>query len=252
MLIESIERRGWADNDVLAEWFHLLSPSAHYADVAKSYRDTIFAASRHRPHTLLELGSGGGNNAFFLKRYFTCTLTDRSPVMLARSRTINPECEHIENDMRTLRLNRQFDVVFIHDAITYLTTEADLRLALETAFVHTRLGGVALFAPDCVRETFQPRTHHGGNDDNEGHSLRYLEWRWDPDPTDMTYLVDFVIMLRESGMNVRVVHDRHVCGLFPRASWIDAIVQTGFRVQSSTKLGFVGEPDEVFIVSRMR
>ena len=30
-------------------------------------------------------------------------------------------------DMRTLRLERTFDVVFIHDAISYLTTEDDLR-----------------------------------------------------------------------------------------------------------------------------
>ena len=47
--------------------------------------------------------------------------------MLALSATLNPECEHLEGDMRTLRLGRTFDVVFIHDAISYLTTEDDLR-----------------------------------------------------------------------------------------------------------------------------
>ena len=70
-----------------------------------------------RPGTLLELGSGGGNNASHLKARFNCTLTDISPDMLALSRTLNPECEHLEGDMRTLRLGRTFDVVFIHDAI---------------------------------------------------------------------------------------------------------------------------------------
>ena len=35
--------------------------------------------------------------------------------------------------LRTLRLGRAFDVVFIHDAIDYMTTHHDLRLALETA-----------------------------------------------------------------------------------------------------------------------
>ena len=73
--------------------------------------------------TLLELGSGGGNNASHLKTRFDCTLTDISPEMLALSRSLNPECEHLEGDMRTLRLGREFDVVFIHDAISYLTTE---------------------------------------------------------------------------------------------------------------------------------
>ena len=72
--------------------------------------------------TLLELGSGGGNNASHLKHRFECTLTDLSPEMLALSRTLNPECEHIEGDMRTLRLERTFDAVFVHDAIAYITT----------------------------------------------------------------------------------------------------------------------------------
>ena len=36
----------------------------------------------------------------------------------------------------------------------YLTTERDLGLAIETAYIHCRPGGAALFAPDYVRETF--------------------------------------------------------------------------------------------------
>jgi len=41
--------------------------------------------------------------------------------MLALSMTVNPECEHIEGDMRTLRLGHTFDAVFLHDAVMYLT-----------------------------------------------------------------------------------------------------------------------------------
>ena len=33
------------------------------------------------------------------------TLTDIAPGMLAMSESINPECEHIVGDMRTLRLD---------------------------------------------------------------------------------------------------------------------------------------------------
>ena len=56
--------------------------------------------------------------------------------MLAVSRALNPECEHIEADIRAVRLGRTFDAVFVHDAICHMTTEADLRAALETAIVH--------------------------------------------------------------------------------------------------------------------
>ena len=38
--------------------------------------------------TLLELGSGGGNNASHLKARFECTLTDLSPDVLALRRSI--------------------------------------------------------------------------------------------------------------------------------------------------------------------
>ena len=97
--------------------------------------------------TLLELGAGGGNNAFHMKRRFSCTLTDLSPRMLEVSRSINPECEHLAGDMRELRLGRQFDAVFVHDAVEYMTTPDDLARAVSTAYIHTRPGGVALFVP---------------------------------------------------------------------------------------------------------
>ena len=107
------------------------------------------------------------------KQYFESTLVDLSPEMLAISRARNPDCAPGEGDMRTVRLGRTFDAVFDHDAVVYLTTEADLRQAMETAFVHCRPGGVAIFAPDCVRETFVPQTDHGGHD-GAGRALRYL------------------------------------------------------------------------------
>src|SRR5690606_12595145 len=106
---------------------------------------------------------GGGNNASHLKAHARLTLVEPSEGMRAVSRALNPECEHLDGDMRTVRLGRTFDAVFVHDAVAYMTTEADLRRAMATAFLHTRPGGAALFAPDHVRETFVPGTDHGGH-----------------------------------------------------------------------------------------
>jgi hypothetical protein len=101
----------------LADWFHLLTAPAEYAEEAEFYLRTIAEALGHRPLTLLELGAGGGNNAWHYKRTVErVTLTDLSPRMLALSERINPECEHIIGDMRSARLSREFDAVFIHDA----------------------------------------------------------------------------------------------------------------------------------------
>ena len=213
----------------LAAWWPLLSPPGEYAEEAAFYERTLLAACSRAPHTLLEIGCGGGNNASHLKARFDLVLVDRSPDMLAVSRRLNPECTHVEGDMRTVRLGREFDCVFIHDAICYMATEADVRRAIETAFVHCAPGGAALFAPDHVRETFSPGTDCGGNDEAGGRGLRYLEWTWDPDPSDETYVVDYAYLLRDGDGTVSVVHDRHVEGLFPRGTWLRLIAEAGFE-----------------------
>ena len=59
----------------LAPWFHLLTAPEDYAGEAERYRRTIVQALPDAV-TLLELGSGGGNNASHLKQCFTCTLSD--------------------------------------------------------------------------------------------------------------------------------------------------------------------------------
>src|SRR2546421_9799983 len=130
--------------------------------------------------------------------------------------------------MRSVRLGREFDSVFVHDAVVYMTTEDDLKAAIETAFVHCRRGGAALFAPDHVRDKFAPYTDHGGHDAEDGRGLRYLEWTWDPDPSDDTYTVDFAYLLREGNKPVRVVHDQHVFGIFPREVWLRLFREAGF------------------------
>src|SRR5436309_14088852 len=114
----------------LASWFHLLSSPPDYAEEAEFARSLLVEASSTPPVTVLELGSGGGNNASHLKAHFKMTLVDLSSGMLELSRKLNPGCEHLQGDMKTLRLERTFDAIFIHDAIMYMTNDADLRLAL--------------------------------------------------------------------------------------------------------------------------
>lgn len=214
--------------DELASWWSIFSPPADYEEEAAFFTRLLLEAGEPPARTVLELGSGGGNNASHLKKTFQMTLVDPAPGMLAVSRTINPECEHLEGDMRTLRLGRLFDRVFIHDAINYMTTREDLRRAMETACVHCRPGGAAIFVPDFVREKFRPATNHGGYD-GEGRAIRYLEWIWDPDPSDTTYTVDYAYLIREAGGEVRVEHDRHVLGLFSQDEWLELLKETGFE-----------------------
>jgi SAM-dependent methyltransferase len=211
----------------IADWFHLLTAPQEYVEEAAIYRAAILQYAPQAKR-VLELGSGGGNNASHLKETFEMTLVDLSPAMLALSLTLNPECEHLQGDMRTTRLGRAFDAVFVHDAVMYMTSLEDLRAAMLTAYTHCAPGGVALFAPDCIRETFKPATEHGG-DDGQLRSMRYLEWTWDPDPSDSTFQVDYAYLLHEADGSVRSLYDRHIVGLFSRSEWLGLLAEVGFQ-----------------------
>lgn len=247
----------------LAAWWPLLDDPADYAEEAGVYGDLLADACDAPIESLLELGCGGGNSASHLKKRFPrLVLADISEDMLAVSRALNPECEHRAGDMRTLRLGRTFDAVFVHDAVCYMTTEADLRSALETAWVHCRPGGAVLFAPDYVRENFRAGTTTGGCDERQAagraggcaRGLRYLEWVRDPDPRDTEYLVDFAFLLRERDGSVRAVQDRHVEGLFARDRWLDLLTGVGFEARSVPLVLSDVEPGrhEMFVGRRSR
>lgn len=234
----------------LAPYFHLVTAPVEYVGEAAAYATAIERGARRTVRTLLELGAGGGNNASHLKAHYACVLTDLSAAMLEQSRRLNPECDHEQGDMRTLRLGCAFDAILVHDAVVYMTTLEDLERAIATAFVHCAPGGVAIFAPDYVRETFRPGTSHGGNDEG-ARGARYLEWVHDPDSGDATYVVDYAFLLRD-GVAVRAVHDRHVEGMFPRATWVDLLSRAGFKVEFATGPLDDGATSEFFVAVRPR
>lgn len=214
----------------LAHWWPLFSPVEDYAAEAAMYAPLLRTASRPVVD-VLELGSGGGHNAYYLKREHTLTLSDLNPEMLALSRALNPECHHVPGDMRTLRLGRRFDAVFVHDAVDYMTTEADLLAAITTAEAHLREGGVVLLAPDHVAETYEPATDCGGSDAPDGRGLRYLEWTWDPDPTDTSITTEYAFLLREADGQVASHAETHVGGLFPTRTWMHLLASAGLRAE---------------------
>jgi SAM-dependent methyltransferase len=217
----------------LARWWPLVSPVEEYAGEAAEFLRVLSDAAPDAK-TILELGSGGGHNAFYLKRAYRMTLTDLSEDMLVVSKRINPECEHLPGDMRTLHLGRMFDAVFAHDAIAYMTTEADLSATMATAFRHTRPGGVALFVPDDVKESFESDTDCGGHDGPSGEGIRFLEWSH-ADPNDTVSTTSYSFVVREVDGSISSFSETHRQGLFPRATWVRLLEQQGFSVEVLTE-----------------
>jgi SAM-dependent methyltransferase len=213
--------------DALAHLWPVLSPPEDYADEARYWRDALRAHFGGRRPRVLELGVGGGHNLSHLTGGVDAAAVDLSERMLANSVRLNPTVEHHVGDMRTVRLDREFDAVLIHDAISYLTTEEDLRLTFETAAAHLHPGGLLGCAPDWTRESFTGPAASVHGPRGEGGQVTFFEYVHDPDPTDTWIEVIYLFVLREGGA-ARVIEDRHRLGLFPLAVWNERIAAAGF------------------------
>ena len=223
----------------LADWWPMISPVREYTREA-AYLEALISqatATQFTPATpptpgtqaaVLDLGSGGGHVAVHLKHMFTMTLVDISDRMLAVSRRLNPECDHHVGDMRTIRLGRRFDAVLVHDAIDYIIGKADLRLVIETAAAHCKPGGIALFIPDYIKDTFSEVGGGGGGGvDATGRTASFVERTWDPDPADDWVQADYEFTLHTPGAQAEVVRESHRLSSFSRETWLRLLAAAG-------------------------
>ena len=240
-------------HDLAWLWPHL-SPPGHYVAEA-AHLDALLAEHLgNAPQRILELGAGGGHTLVHLDartggRHHTVA-ADLSPEMLVHAAALIPGLETHAADMRTMRLNQAFDAVFIHDAIDYLVTEDDLRQTFETARAHLRPGGLLFVAPTYLTETFEDNevAHDGTTVDRTGAqgfgteadrsaasdpiNLTYFTYIHDPDPTDTTFEMILLYLVRDlTTRKVEVIEDRHTLGLFPYETWTSLMEQAGFDVQ---------------------
>jgi len=236
--------------DDLAWLMPLISPPEDYAEEAARWRDVLRETLGDGRHHLLELGAGGGHNLSHLTADFAATAVDISPAMRDLCRQLNPDVECLPGDMRTVRLNRTFAAVLIHDAVSYMLTEADLAAAFRTAAVHLAPGGVLITAPDRVAETFRPPEVDTVSRETESSFVSYVEYTWDPDPADTTVETLMLYLIRRpDGLQVEL--DRHATGLFPRATWRRLLAVAGFEVAVRRfSLAGLDRPYELYVGRR--
>ncbi len=180
--------------------------------------------------TLLELGAGGGHTLHHLKDTFVSTAVDVSDAMLDNLRRLNPSVRTLTSDMRSLELNEQFDVILLHDAVDYLCTETDIHATLKNIVNHLAPDGVAIIAPTYTTETFVDGDAEFDSRGDDIRELTYLSYVHDPDPQDNTIELILVYLIREHNQ-VRVMTDRHRCGLFSTGRWLALFSDAGLTCE---------------------
>ena len=209
-------------------------PHEEYADYCRHVAGLIERHARRPARTLLDIGCGGGKNVLNLKGTFSVTGVDLSPAMLAQARALNPESTFVHGDMRTFRLGGTFDAVLMDDAISYMTSLADLVAALGNASAHLNPGGVLVVTPDVTTETFQQNktvaTPATGMDPQSGLDVVFVENAYDPDPSDEQYDATILYLIRDCG-RLRIETDHWTLGLFSHDTWLHALREVGLDVQ---------------------
>lgn len=139
-----------------ARYYNLLYRDKDYAQEAQFIHKLL---QTHVPHTqsILELGCGTGNHAQLLaKQGYNVHGVDLSSEMLQQfsgrisqlPKEFAAKLTLSQGDIRTIRLNQQFDaIISLFHVMSYQTSNEDLQAAFQTAKVHLKPGGVMIF--DC-------------------------------------------------------------------------------------------------------
>jgi len=224
----------WISYNDLAWTEDWLANPTDYEEEVLTYVDLIQRTATEPPRTLLHFGSGAGGHDWIFKRHFSVTGVDISLGMLNKARITHPDIEYLEGDMRTLRLNREFDAVVIPDSIDYMASREDLQQAIQTAVCHLKTGGVLLVVGK-TEEIFQ-NNNFAYTGDRDGIHVTLLENNYINPFCPNTYEATFVYLIRQKGE--LVIHtEQQVLGLFPQAIWDEVFMNAGITMQKANMDG---------------
>ena len=238
-------------SDLAALW-RIFSPPEEYVEEVETFR------ARFRRHgvpdggSLLHLGSGGGSVDYHLKQFYRVTGVDISEAMVAESRRLNPEVEYVCGDIRSVRLDRTFDAVLVHDAISYMTSVDELRAVYRAAAAHLQVGGVMVALPEELKERLPSLGPTAEARVSGSTVLTVMETHFVPDPLDHAFENVYVFLIRE-GDELRVELDRHVVGAFQLEEFLGAMRSAGFAPNAERwELSEWGDGPELPLITAVR
>lgn len=218
----------WISYNELAWTEDFLADQSDYEKEVKKYVRLIKSLAKNKVNTMLHLGCGAGGHDRYFKKYFKVTGVDLSLGMLAKAKTNNPEIEYLEGDMRTIKLNRQFDCVVIPDSIDYMSSLDDLGLALQNAAIHLKKGGIFLVVAK-TKEIFRDNNfvYTGKKGDLE---VTLFENNYINLYSDSTYEITMIYLIRKKG-KLKTYMENTLAGLFTEIQWANLFENYGFNMQ---------------------
>jgi len=145
----------------LAPFYDLQYSRKDYPGEVRQLEKLVRRFGRSGGGDWLDVACGTGRHLEILRRHHLCTGVDASPQMLRVARRRLPGVRLVRGDMRTFRLERQFDVVScLFSAVANLHSEQALTRAFANFARHLRPGGVAIVEPWILPSRAKPGHLH--------------------------------------------------------------------------------------------
>lgn len=127
-----------------SKYYDLLYQDKNY-EAESGYINSLIKKYNPDTKTILELGCGTGKHAKLLSEQgYEIYGIDLSEEMLEQAKTLGINCE--VGDVRTFRMNKQFDtVISLFHIVSYQTTDEDVLNFFETASSHLDSNGLIIF-----------------------------------------------------------------------------------------------------------
>ena len=215
----------WIAYNKLAWTDDILAPPETYEEETLIYVEAIKSRISVQNVTMLHLGCGAGGHDFHFKKHFSVTGVDISEGMLALAKKRNPEVTYVKGDMRTIDLNRTFDVVVIPDSITYMTTLEDLKKTIMNAASHLKNEGIMLVVAHMKEDFKENNFTYSGEKGN----IHITVFENNHIVSDSTYEAAIIYLIRQAG-ELNIYHEVHTLGLFTYEQWMAIFEECQLKV----------------------
>ncbi len=177
----------------LARYYDSIASFKDYRAESAALERLVRRFRRSNGRDWLDVACGTGRHLEHLRKHYRVVGIDLSREMLRIARDRLPGEELRRGDMRTFRLERQFDVVSsLFSAIGHLRSESEVRTALANFARHLKPGGVVLVEPWISPDMFQPGHVHalsGRTSDGVIARVSYARRRGSRSIIDYSYLI---------------------------------------------------------------
>lgn len=213
-----------------AHLWRLLSPIESYESEMMEWCELVERLLEEPVEEVLDLGSGGGHHLYHLVNGLESLqggiAVDLSSQMLAELKGLLPQFETLQSDMTSLRLNREFDLVTVHDSFCYLNDLEQVGALFQAVRVHLKPEGLSLVKLDALADDFEGPYRYLTTFEEDDVEVTLTHYEWDPTPDDGWLEVIYLFLHRE-GSRVETREERHRLGLFSQRQLLRSAADNG-------------------------